>query len=136
MTLSKNLKYGQWIIDKIASSTAGPFNMCSEWTKEMATAFPELKRVRGHAYLSPPFGERPHWWLVEENGDIVDPTYLQWYDPYYTGAIVLDYLPWDETQPEPTGLCPNCGGLCYNGMSVCSMKCDREYMAYINGNRH
>ncbi len=33
---------------------------------------------------------------------------------------------------EPTGMCPNCGGLCYNHASVCSDACGNEFAAYLN----
>lgn len=32
-----------------------------------------------------------------------------------------------------TGKCPNCGGLCYNGKTLCSDKCEKSYIAYLNG---
>ena len=33
---------------------------------------------------------------------------------------------------EPTGKCPNCGGYCYEGATLCSDRCEHEYMAYLN----
>lgn len=34
----------------------------------------------------------------------------------------------------PTGKCPNCGNFCYEGNYLCSGKCTKEYMTYLNSN--
>ena len=67
---------------------------CAEATLAMAAVFPELTRVRGH-YLCWVWGEREHWWLVEPNGEIVDPTADQF--PSKGGGV---YVPWDEASPS------------------------------------
>jgi hypothetical protein len=118
--------YAQWIA---AHVPADPTGTCREVTAAMGAAFPELKRARGY-YLGAGMERRwPHWWLVTADGTIVDPTAAQWPD-HGRGF----YAERDESEPEPTGKCSNCGEYCYEGRSpCCSEACDREYHAYIMG---
>ncbi len=113
-------QYADWI----AANVKETLGRCAEATLAMSAAFPELTRVRGH-YQCWVWGERQHWWLVDPNGEIVDPTANQF--PSKGGGV---YIPWDESQPEPTGVCPNCGDYCYNGQSCCSEACGISYAAY------
>lgn len=115
--------YEAWIADNVVD----PHNACREITLAMQEVFPELTRVRGH-YYCPYTGERPHWWLVAPDGTIVDPTADQF--PSKGSGV---YVPWDESQPEPTGRCPNCGEYCYDGRELCSESCHRAYVAYCTG---
>lgn len=112
-------KYAIWILDRIADSTG----KCAERTEEIVSAFPELKRVRGH-YICPQWGEREHWWCVAPDGEIVDPTAFQ----FPSKGILGEYREHIEGSPEPTGKCHNCGGYCFNGDWFCSEKCERETM--------
>ena len=114
-------KYEEWINKWLENNN--PYLKCEEASKLMKLSFPELTRVRGHVLTE--HGERPHWWLIDENLNIIDPTASQF-------KVIGGYIPWDESQPEPTGKCPNCGDLCYDYSSVCSDKCGIEYAAYIN----
>lgn len=117
-------KYEEWIEQNVVE----PYGQCREKTLEMLEAFPELFRVRGH-YMCLIWGEREHWWLVDPQGVIVDPTKSQ-----FPSKGIGEYVPWDESQEEPTGMCPNCGGLCYGGNCCCSERCGIEYAAYcMNG---
>lgn len=100
------------------------YGKCAEATLAMEERFPELTRTRGY-YLDLFWGPREHWWLVDQQGRIVDPTCLQ-FPTRGTG----EYQPWDEAQPEPTGRCPNCGDLCYNNQTCCSENCHIEYAAF------
>ena len=95
---------------------------CAEITLDMQGKFPELVRVRGY-YVCPLVGERPHWWL-KDGQEVVDPTAAQ-----FSGFG--QYQEWDETQQEPTGMCPNCGGHSYDGATCCSSNCHTEYLAYV-----
>jgi len=90
----------------------------------MKNSFPELTKIRG--YILTEHGEQPHWWLVDSNGIIIDPTATQF-------KAIGGYFPWDESQPEPTGKCPNCSELCYDYHTLCSEKCEIEYKAYVEG---
>jgi len=113
-------EYQQWI-DALPERVTG---QCAEHTLAMQAQFPELVRVRGH-YDCPIWGEREHWWLKTAEGEIVDPTAKQFPTKGHG-----EYKEWDETQPEPTGMCPNCGGYAYDNKTCCSDKCHREYVAY------
>lgn len=42
----------------------------------MVEAFPELKRVRGHYHCPWLSKAQPHWWCVDPDGNIVDPTVM------------------------------------------------------------
>jgi hypothetical protein len=107
------------------NSDNNPYGKCKEATLEMQKVFPELKLVRGHYYCTI-WGERMHFWLVDENNEIVDPTARQ----FPTKGFCV-YVPWNEGDPEPTGICPNCGEYCYDSKTCCSEACDRAYAAYI-----
>ena len=118
-------QYLTWIAENVTKT----YGKCAEVTAQMQSTFSELRRVRGHYYCLI-WGEREHWWLVDPDGRIVDPT-AQQFPSSGTGS----YVEWDESQPEPTGRCPNCGGLCYDGDQVCSENCHVEYMAFCAGGR-
>ncbi len=123
-------KYEQWIAARLQTG-ADPFCKCAEWTQDMLQDFPELKRVRGEVTLSS-LMTREHWWLEDPEGNVVDPTAAQFKQPYYGGASILVYCARDESQPEPTGMCPNCGEYCYEGSAMCCRACEISYMAYLN----
>lgn len=114
------MRYQEWI----AANCPEPLGKCAEYTKAMLEAFPELRRVRGH-YYDMMWGERGHWWLVDPDGNIVDPTAEQF--PTKGGG---HYEEWNESDTEPTGRCMNCGDLCYSPrFNACSDECDAELMA-------
>jgi len=115
-------KYQKWITQNVKES----YGTCQKVTKTMANDFPELKRVRGH-YDCPLWGERAHWWLIALDGTIVDPTLSQ----FPTGGAGAEYVEWVEGTKEPTGMCPNCGGYCYDGSYCCTDKCHREFVASL-----
>ena len=105
-----------------------PLNNCESYSQDMLKAFPELIRVRGH-YDEIIRGKIPHWWLKTTEGLIIDPTKDQFSGP----NIPFFYEEHDESKPEPTCKCPNCGGFCYDGNTCCSKNCHNEYLTYING---
>jgi hypothetical protein len=117
------MTYDEWIEANV-TETKGK---CAEVTEQMVAAFPELTRIRGH-YYCPAWGERTHWWCVDQDGNIVDPTKAQ-----FPSEGTGHYEPWDESQEEPTGKCPNCGGFIYGGGQVCSDACGSAYTAYLMG---
>jgi len=119
-------KYREWMNRWCLDND--PYGKCAEATLEMQKVFPELIRVRGH-YFDAIWGERQHWWLIDNGGEIIDPTCGQF--PTKGGG---EYKPWNEGSIEPTGLCPNCGEYCFHNKTCCSSKCDTEYAAYLNRN--
>ncbi len=125
----KELAYNLWIEDNYPNGETA-YLKCAEATKKMIEVFPELKRVRGLASVREPHDmpptRTPHWWCVDPQGNIVDPTAHQY------PTEIISYEEADETKGPPTGKCPNCGGLCYNGDYLCSDKCSKEYLDYLN----
>jgi hypothetical protein len=111
-------------IDNLGLTQQTAYGKCHEVCQEMLKHFPELKLVRGH-YECLIWGERGHWWLVDPDGETIDPTVIQ----FPCGTLGY-YTPWDESKPIPTGVCPNCSGYCYDGTYLCSDKCSAEYAAY------
>ena len=129
ITLAKDMvTYQGWIDTKLATGQ-DPQTACAEWTAEMKARFPELIRVRGQIALSN-LWLRDHWWLTDPNGTIVDPTVSQFDSDYFGHAKVLAYLLRDESEPEPTGKCPNCEGYCFGGGTCCSDECGIAYAEY------
>ena len=97
---------------------------CKERCEAMLEVFPELQMVRGHVlFRGRPTKPEPHWWLVDCEGNVLDPTIN--FDLHLT-----EYQPHDESGPEPTGECPNCSGYCYNDGVCCSDSCHNAYVAY------
>ncbi len=119
-------QYKKWIDENVRGSVLG---RCVGLTQKMVEAFPELTRVRGH-FMCRFWGQRTHWWLVDPDGEIVDSTVDQF--PSAALAEAAMYVTWDESQPEPTGKCPNCGEYCWDGNDLCSEECERDYVAYVN----
>lgn len=125
----KKLAYESWIDVNYPTSHSARLQ-CAEATEAMVGVFSELKRVRGLASVEEPYELPPtrtnHWWCVTPEGAIIDPTAHQY------PTRILSYSEADESKGPPTGKCPNCGGLCYGGCYLCSPKCDKEYLEYMN----
>ena len=115
--------YREWIADRKLKKEAA-YGKCKHYCEMMLRFFPELKLVRGY-YLDCIWGERQHWWLETPEKRVVDPTHIQFPDP--NGR----YVEWDDSLPDPTGKCPNCGGLCYHNKYCCCDKCDAEFLASL-----
>ena len=98
---------------------------CYEMASELCAKFPELTLTRGH-YLCTEWGSQEHWWVVAPNGEIIDPTAGQ-----FPSQGHGTYVPWDESQPEPTGKCPVCGRYTYNRDYTCPDTCTQEYELYL-----
>jgi len=118
-----NEQYARWIAENVKNKGYGE---CAKVTIDMVAVFPELTRVRGHYYCWI-WGPRTHWWCVTADGEIVDPTSAQFPSG---GKGEYEVLPPDYK--EPTGMCPECGGHCYDGETFCSENCGIAYVAYCN----
>jgi hypothetical protein len=105
--------YGEWMCGNYPTPEASRLK-CDIATAQMVEAFPELRRVRGHAMVGIDF--RPHWWCVAPCGGVVDPTANQWETP------VVFYEPL-ESEEEPIGKCINCGGLLFRSLGADSHLC-------------
>lgn len=110
-------KYEQWISENINEATCR--NTCRSATAAMQAFFPELECVRGH-YVCAVGGSIPHWWCVDPDGEIVDPTVAQF--PTRWG----EYVPF--TGPDPICKCMNCGELVWDRehSGACSPECAVE----------
>jgi hypothetical protein len=86
----------------------GVRGMCSPATLEMAAAFPELRRVRGH------YDGREHWWCETPEGEVIDPTAAQ----FRLGGTYVEH-----TGPEPVGKCLICGGYVWTPYDGCKEAC-------------
>jgi len=117
-----NKKYKNYI-DGLNLNKNKAYGTCEIHSKKMKAIFPELVLVRGH-YNCPLDGLSEHWWLKTEDGLIVDPTIVQFVPGF-------EYIELDESLPEPTGKCPNCGEYTFNNESL-HEKCAKEYLAYLN----
>ena len=104
---------------------------CKEFVDFINDLLPELKPQAGH------YGGSEHWWLVDKNGTIYDPTAEQ----FRPG---LEYIPYDpETTQIRLGTCMNCGDSIYGlekegHKSVCEYKgstCQEELERYYNSER-
>ena len=100
------------------------YGKCKDVSEEMLKHFPELRLARGHYYCHK-WGERMHHWLVTPEGKIIDPTKIQF--PSNGFGV---YEEWDETQQEPTGMCPNCGEYIYDGRHV-HEECEGAFIASL-----
>jgi len=102
---------------------------CHEAVKTLVALCDDLKPIRGQVVMkAAPDGDVrpwPHWWAVTLEGQVVDPTADQF-------PSALEYRPHDESLGDPTGRCPNCGGLCHDHRYLCSDACERDYAAYLN----
>ena len=116
-------KYIAWI-NKNCKEYNEVVGKCIERTNEMIVEFPELKIVKGFACRVNGNGEVSkkylHQWLVNENGEIIDPTKGQ-YD-----AICFFYEEIQDDDPKPKGKCINCGNWVYDNSFTCSDKCSEE----------
>lgn len=121
-------RYATWIEDLQRRRGGDVYNACEEVTLEMLAAFPELRRVRGLVEMleHPDERRRPHWWLVDEHGVIVDPTREQ-----FPGAIAYEEVA--EERGKVDGRCLNCDGLVYRNDDhggCCSEACATALAAY------
>jgi hypothetical protein len=115
-------KYQDWI-DKNVKKALGN---CAQETLKMQKEFPELIRVRGF-YTCHVWGRREHWWLVDKDGAIIDPTVSQ----FPSGALG-EYTLWREGAEEPTGKCIECGEYTFKNNHFCGKSCADKYKKYMN----
>jgi hypothetical protein len=94
---------------------------CKEMSEELVKNDPTLRLVRGF-YYCPFWGEQGHWWTVNKNGDIIDPTAKQ----FPSGGITGEYVEFDgivyceecgkemkEEDVQFAGNYPLCSTRCY-----------------------
>lgn len=131
-------RYEEWIDAFLAERKGYVRGDCASATLQMARAFPELKRVAGHVRVRDRFYEtiQEHFWCVDPDGQIVDPTEAQF-------QTVLEYIPWSPDKEVRVGRCVNCGIDIYakvpsldepgHTRNFCDDPgCEVEYAAYLN----
>jgi hypothetical protein len=108
---------------------------CNQFTREFVMKFPHLTRVPGfYGRVIGDYHGTEHWWCVEPDGTIVDPTAAQ-FQPGHT------YTPLDENKHTiKIGRCMNCGddifGLKAQGpKSICSKECEHALEDYYESDR-
>ena len=122
-------KYEAYIAEH-SLNYAEAFGACAQATLLMQKEFPELRRVRGHYYCYV-WGERGHWWLVDPDGKVIDPTAMQ-----FPSQGKGEYVEWVEGAEEPVGKCLNCGEVVYASKApshnFCTLACDTAYVSFLN----
>jgi len=121
-------EYKVWIAQNVKDNGYG---QCDQITQEMQKAFPHLQRARGFYYCFL-WGQRTHWWLVDTDDTIVDPTAAQF--PSKGKGVYEEISDEEISDRVPVGVCANCGGPRYakDDGTVCSEECGIEYIAYLN----
>ena len=105
---------------------------CKEMSEELCKHDPSLRLVRGH-YICPLDGEEPHWWCVNADGEIIDPTVRQ----FKTNGVGAEYIEYNGFSD-----CCFCGESVYENDAVsvgnrilCSEKCYGDLLG-ITMNRY
>ena len=110
------------------------YGKCHEAVRQMQKEFPELRTAVGYVFAGS-WGDREHAWLVDVDGNIVDPTAKQ-----FPG--VGDYREWQAGDPVDVGPCANCGEAIWVKVQrledatrkiLCGEACEKAYAAYIMG---
>jgi hypothetical protein len=99
---------------------------CKEMSEALVAENPVLRLVRGH-YWEPMWNrDEPHWWCVNPDGEIIDPTRLQ----FPSGGIAEFYTEFDGTCE-----CANCGkefneqdGRFDSNYAFCSSSCNMRFV--------
>jgi hypothetical protein len=130
-------EYSKWISDYVArfNHPAATLGQCEKAVEEMKGVFPELEVKKGYAICPEPWGKRGHWWLLDEEGKIIDPTRSQF------TCGVFGYEEYVEGDDVRVGKCMNCGDEIWgqperDGACICSPKCEKEFTEYLKGERH
>lgn len=97
---------------------------CQEMCERLTALDPTLTMVRGHYYEPLWDSDEPHWWCVNSDGEIIDPTSKQ----FPSGGVKEFYTPFSGVCT-----CENCGcefdesdGIPMGNYIVCSIRCARS----------
>lgn len=125
-------KYLQWILDLNLTPESAQ-GKCTIYTPLMAKVFPDLKIKKGVVfskynpdnYSDILFKQYPHTWLEDPEGNIIDPTKIQ-----FLNLINLEYK---ELNGTIMCKCINCGNYFMSEYSkgTCSNECSIEFSNYL-----
>jgi hypothetical protein len=118
-------KYEAFEIDWFSRVGGVIAGTCIQASKAMVEEFPELILTRGQIRHNGEPKLRDHWWCVNVSGEVFDVTWAQF------GPGPFEYFPIDEMK-NPTGKCPNCGGVCYDYRFTCTETCAADYGRYLS----
>jgi len=126
------LKYEKWIRNYISKNRV--LGNCKSACYEIQDEFPELEVVAGWA-ITQSHGKQEHFWCVDVEGEIVDPTHDQW------GEEILEYIVWNPGDEVAVGKCQDCGVTIYKKVDTldgiretfCDEKCFSSYAKYVAG---
>lgn len=125
----KDRCYAHWKTPPKPSTVARA--QCLQFSERLQKKFPHLKLEKGWYVTTDGEDDYPteHWWTVDVDGTIVDPSKIQFHDQ--NGR----YSPYDDHEFKAMiGRCPNCGNDIYEGEGsggLCSDECESSYAAYI-----
>lgn len=105
---------------------------CDTFTQKFVDRFPHLRRQSGFV------GSTEHWWCIDEDDSIVDPTAEQ-----FRTYPILTYEEFDPLKHEVyLGKCPNCGDSRYGLVGqenqfrgFCDDECHEDYAKYCDRER-
>lgn len=75
-------EYRKWIKENVGQD--GGYGQCLKFAREMVAAFPELRIMSGGYYCTS-WGYRGHFWCIDAEDNVVDPT--SWQFPSRGGGI-------------------------------------------------
>ena len=126
-------QYNKWMSDNYPSRKEA-LSKCQEASKKMKEAFPELRVTNGFISLPFELDEKAHWWCVTPDGEIVDPTSIQY------GTCILDYEEINDEHPARKyrlAKCMNCGEQYYETPELKGVmhnsSCEKEFAESMDG---
>jgi hypothetical protein len=127
------MTYTEWIEEYVARhENRFVRGKCKAATMEMVKVFPELRIVAGFAHAG--WGRDQHWWCIDLNDTIVDPTAEQFYGEVQYEAV--DLTDPNDVARIPTGICMGCGDDVYGGNLFCNDVCRFATEQYMKEGNH
>ncbi len=108
-------RYRKWIDEWLLEND--PHSRALKATLQMQKAFPELTRVQGHVDIVYSERAEEHWWLIDSDGEIIDPTASQY-------SKIVGYYEWGPG--DDLYECINCGAPSKIGFFCCA-RCYDEF---------
>lgn len=97
---------------------------CKEMSEALVKADPSLRLIRGY-YYCPFWGEQAHWWTVDKDGNVIDPTARQ-----FPSMGEGEYVEFDGTV-----YCAECGkdmqekeARFESNYAFCSVSCNMRFV--------